>query len=158
MAMIPKRYEMPAQAPEIRAHNFDEVALGYTKEMAMEEAQRCLNCANHPCVTGCPVNIHIPEFIAKVKEGNFEEAYKNIKEGMNMYPNVYSLYFPYYVLLSILLSKEIETTIPYKENTLHIYCMELYELHEKNQKKEMLKYILTFFLRGNVFCLFHGKR
>ena len=69
---------MPSQAPEVRAHNFDEVALGYSEETAINEANRCLNCKNQPCVSGCPVNIHIPEFIAQVKEGNFEEAYKII--------------------------------------------------------------------------------
>ena len=84
MTMIPKRHEMPTQAPEVRAHNFDEVALGYTKDIAMQEAQRCLNCANHPCITGCPVNIHIPDFIAQVKEGNFEEAYKIISETSSL--------------------------------------------------------------------------
>ena len=84
MTMIPKRHEMPTQAPEVRAHNFDEVALGYTKDVAMQEAQRCLNCANHPCITGCPVNIHIPDFIAQVKEGNFEEAYKIISQTSSL--------------------------------------------------------------------------
>ena len=78
MAIVPKKHEMPSQAPEVRAHNFKEVALGYTAEIAVEEANRCLNCKNQPCVAGCPVNIHIPEFIAKVKEGEFEEAYKII--------------------------------------------------------------------------------
>ncbi len=78
MAIVPKKHEMPSQAPEVRAHNFKEVALGYTAEIAVEEANRCLNCKNQPCVSGCPVNIHIPEFIAKVKEGEFEEAYKII--------------------------------------------------------------------------------
>ena len=84
MATIPNMHEMPTQAPEIRAHNFDEVALGYTKDMAVEEAKRCLNCLNHPCVTGCPVNIHIPDFIAQVKEGNFEEAYKIISKTSSL--------------------------------------------------------------------------
>ncbi len=78
MAIIPNKHEMPTQEPSVRAHNFSEVALGYTAEIAVEEAQRCLNCKNQPCVSGCPVNIHIPEFIAQVKEGNFEEAYKII--------------------------------------------------------------------------------
>ena len=61
---------MPTQAPEVRAHNFSEVATGYTEEMAIDEALRCLSCKTMPCVTGCPVNIHIPEFIAKIKEEN----------------------------------------------------------------------------------------
>ena len=78
MAIVPNKNPMPSQAPEVRAHNFDEVALGYSEETAINEANRCLNCKNQPCVSGCPVNIHIPEFIAQVKEGNFEEAYKII--------------------------------------------------------------------------------
>ena len=69
---------MPAQEPNVRNKNFDEVALGYTAEMAMEEATRCINCKNRPCMSGCPVCVRIPEFIAQVAEGNFEEAYKII--------------------------------------------------------------------------------
>ena len=76
MAVNPKKHEMPTQAPEVRAHNFNEVALGYDQETALAEANRCLNCKNRPCVSGCPVNIHIPEFIAKVKEGAFDVIYK----------------------------------------------------------------------------------
>ena len=71
---------MPTQAPEVRAHNFSEVATGYTEEMAIDEALRCLSCKTMPCVTGCPVNIHIPEFIAKIKEGDFEGAYEIISQ------------------------------------------------------------------------------
>ncbi len=66
---------MPEQEPNVRNHNFKEVALGYTPEMAMEEAKRCLNCKKPKCVEGCPVNIRIPEFIAKVAEGDFQAAY-----------------------------------------------------------------------------------
>ena len=69
---------MPEQDPNVRNKNFLEVAEGYTEEMAKEEATRCLNCKNKPCVNGCPVNVRIPEFIAKVAEGEFEEAYKVI--------------------------------------------------------------------------------
>ena len=75
---------MPTQEPLVRAHNFDEVALGYTEEMAIDEALRCLNCKNMPCVTGCPVNIHIPEFISKVKEGDFEGAYEIISKTSSL--------------------------------------------------------------------------
>ncbi|MBR2769340.1 MAG: NADPH-dependent glutamate synthase [Solobacterium sp.] len=78
MAIDPKKHEMPTQDPAVRAHNFSEVALGYDSETAVAEASRCLNCKNQPCVSGCPVNIHIPEFLAKVKEGKFEEAYQII--------------------------------------------------------------------------------
>ena len=69
---------MPEQDPNVRNKNFEEVALGYTKEMAMEEATRCINCKNKPCMSGCPVCVRIPEFIAKVAAGEFEEAYKII--------------------------------------------------------------------------------
>ena len=74
--MSPKKNPMPSQDPKVRAHNFDEVAIGYTEEMALDEALRCLNCKNMPCSNGCPVNIHIPEFISKIKEGDFEGAYQ----------------------------------------------------------------------------------
>ena len=69
---------MPSQDPNVRNKNFEEVALGYTEEQALDEAQRCLNCKNRPCMTGCPVMVHIPEFIAEVAKGNFEEAYQII--------------------------------------------------------------------------------
>lgn len=69
---------MPEQDPNVRNKNFLEVAMGYTEEMAMEEASRCLNCKNKPCVSGCPVNVRIPEFVAKVAERKFEEAYEII--------------------------------------------------------------------------------
>lgn len=72
---VMKKTPMPSQDPNVRNKNFDEVALGYTEEMAIGEAKRCLNCKNKPCVAGCPVNVRIPEFIAQVAEGNFEEAY-----------------------------------------------------------------------------------
>ena len=79
--------EMPEQDPVVRAGNFDEVALGYTPEMAMDEAKRCLNCKNPACRTGCPVAVRIPEFIAKVAEGAFEEAY-DIITSTNSLPAV----------------------------------------------------------------------
>lgn len=82
--MNPKKNPMPTQEPEIRAHNFNEVATGYTEEMAMDEAMRCLHCKNMPCVTGCPVNIHIPEFIDKIKEGDFEAAYEIISKTSSL--------------------------------------------------------------------------
>ena len=69
---------MPEQNPKIRARNFEEVTLGYTKEMAIGEAQRCLNCKSKPCVSGCPVGVRIPEFIKEVENGNFEKAYEII--------------------------------------------------------------------------------
>ena len=78
MPVSQKKHEMPTQSPEIRAKNFKEVALGYSEETAVAEAQRCLNCKNRPCVSGCPVNVHIPSFISKIKEGDFEGAYREI--------------------------------------------------------------------------------
>ena len=75
-----KKNPMPHQDPVVRAGNFQEVALGYTREQAIDEAQRCLHCKNMPCVSGCPVQIHIPEFIAKVAEGDFEAAYQIIAQ------------------------------------------------------------------------------
>ena len=73
-----KKNEMPVQEPNVRNKNFLEVALGYSEEQAIDEANRCLNCKNKPCVAGCPVSINIPEFIEKIKEGDFAEAYKII--------------------------------------------------------------------------------
>lgn len=71
---------MPSQAPDVRNKNFLEVATGYTEDMAVDEAQRCLNCKNRPCMTGCPVAVKIPEFLALVAERKFEEAYAKITE------------------------------------------------------------------------------
>ena len=75
-----EKVKMPEQEPQIRNQNFKEVALGYTKEQAMEEATRCLNCKHSPCKNGCPVGVPIPEFIAEVAKGNFEEAYDIITQ------------------------------------------------------------------------------
>ena len=82
--MSPKRNEMPTQDALVRARNFHEVALGYTEEQAIDEANRCLNCKNMPCVAGCPVKIHIPDFIAKIKEGDFEGAYQIITKTSSL--------------------------------------------------------------------------
>ena len=79
-----KKNPMPAQEPAVRAHNFDEVALGYTPEQAMDEAARCLNCKNKPCVAGCPVAIDIPAFIGKVKEGDFAAAYEILSRSTSL--------------------------------------------------------------------------
>ncbi len=75
---------MPTQAPEERIKNFNEVALGYTEEQAIDEAKRCLNCKNKMCMHGCPVKIAIPEFISKVAEGKFEEAYEIILRSSSL--------------------------------------------------------------------------
>jgi len=79
-----KKNEMPSQDPNVRNKNFLEVALGYTKEQAIDEAQRCLNCKHKPCVTGCPVQIDIPAFIQEVAQGNFEEAYQIIAKSSSL--------------------------------------------------------------------------
>ena len=74
-----KKNEMPSQTPDVRNKNFQEVALGYTKEQAIDEANRCLGCKNKPCVGHCPVAIDIPAFIGKIKEEDFEGAYQIIQ-------------------------------------------------------------------------------
>ena len=84
MAIDPKKHEMPTQDPKVRAHNFKEVALGYTAEIAVEEASRCLNCKNRPCVSGCPVNVNIPDFIQEIKKNNFEGAYQIISKSSSL--------------------------------------------------------------------------
>ena len=82
MAMT--KVPMPTQDGNVRRNNFDEVALGYTKEMAMEEAQRCLHCPTKPCISGCPVAVNIPDFIEEVKNGEFEKAYQIIRQTSSL--------------------------------------------------------------------------
>ncbi|MBE6849007.1 MAG: NADPH-dependent glutamate synthase [Ruminococcus sp.] len=77
--MAMEKVPIPEQDPKVRAKNFDEVTLGYTAEMAVEEAQRCLNCKNMPCVSGCPVGVKIPAFISQIAQGDFEGAYQTIR-------------------------------------------------------------------------------
>ena len=84
MAINPKRHEMPTQEPKVRARNFQEVALGYPMEIAVEEAKRCLNCKNAPCVSGCPVNVNIPSFIDCLKKGEIEAAFRVINESSSL--------------------------------------------------------------------------
>ena len=79
-----KKNEMPVQAPDVRNKNFSEVALGYTKEQAIDEANRCLNCKHKPCVGGCPVAIDIPAFIEKIKEEDFEGAYEILTKSSSL--------------------------------------------------------------------------
>ena len=79
-----KKNEMPSQEPNVRNKNFLEVALGYTEEQALDEAARCLNCKNHPCVSGCPVQVKIPEFIKKITEKDYEGAYQVIHETSSL--------------------------------------------------------------------------
>jgi len=87
MSIILTKHKMPEQDPKVRAKNFDEVALGYDKETAIAEAQRCLNCKAAPCMKGCPVNVNIPAFIQEVKADNMDGALKIIKE-VNSLPAV----------------------------------------------------------------------
>lgn len=82
--MDPKKHPMPSQEPLVRNKNFKEVALGYDEETAVDEAKRCLNCKNKPCVLGCPVAVDIPAFIALVAEGKFEEAYEVISRTSSL--------------------------------------------------------------------------
>ena len=82
-----KKYHMPEQEPTVRNKNFDEVAMGYNRAIAVAEAKRCLNCKHRPCVSGCPVNVQIPDFIAKVANEEFDEAY-NIITSSNSLPAV----------------------------------------------------------------------
>lgn len=82
--MIEPRRHMPTQPANERIHNFDEVALGYTAKLAKDEADRCLNCKNAPCMSGCPVGVHIPDFIANVKQGNIQGAYRVLKNDNNL--------------------------------------------------------------------------
>ena len=84
MALDPKKHEMPVQDPQVRAHNFNEVALGYTHEIAMAEAARCLDCRNKPCVEGCPVNIDIPGFIRALRKDDIEGAYDVINKSSSL--------------------------------------------------------------------------
>ena len=82
--VVAPRNAMPAQAADVRRHNFNEVALGYTEEMALSEASRCMVCKKKPCSTGCPVGVDIPDFIALVKVGDFLGAAKKLKESNNL--------------------------------------------------------------------------
>ena len=82
--MNPKKCPMPSQDPMVRNHNFEEVALGYTFDMAVEEAQRCLNCKTKPCISGCPVLIDIPAFIAEVAKGDIEKAYEILSQQTSL--------------------------------------------------------------------------
>lgn len=82
--MSPVKVKMPEQEPTVRNKNFNEVSLGYTPEMAVKEAGRCLNCKNKPCVSGCPVNVAIPDFISLVAQGDFEGAYKVISQTSSL--------------------------------------------------------------------------
>jgi len=84
MAINPKKHEMPTQDAAVRARNFSEVALGYTAEIAIDEAKRCLDCKTKPCIKGCPVNIEIPSFISCIKEGDFEGAYQVISKSSSL--------------------------------------------------------------------------
>ena len=81
MALQLKKHEMPVQDPKIRAHNFDEVALGYDEDTAVAEAERCLHCKVPQCRKGCHVAIDIPTFIGKIKERDFDGAIATIKES-----------------------------------------------------------------------------
>ena len=84
MALSLEKHKMPEQDPKVRAHNFDEVALGYGEETAVAEANRCLNCKVPQCRKGCPVQVDIPAFISKIKERDFDSAISVIKESNSL--------------------------------------------------------------------------
>ena len=84
ISLVRGKQPMPEQEPNVRNHNFLEVSDGYTEEMAIREALRCLSCRKSPCMSGCPVNVRIPDFIAKVAIGEFEEAYQIISETSSL--------------------------------------------------------------------------
>ena len=90
MADVLKKVPVREQTPKVRATNFEEVCLGYNKEEAMEEANRCLGCKKAKCMEGCPVSINIPGFVHEVKEGNFEKA--------SVSPVLFRLFADVYVL------------------------------------------------------------
>ncbi len=132
--MANKRNEMPAQDPNVRNRNFDEVALGYTKEQAIDEANRCLNCKSKPCVSGCPVSIDIPAFIGKVKEGDFEGAYEIITKSSSL-PAVCGRVCPQEVQC------ESKCVRGIKGESVAIGRLERFvaDYHMKNSKKEVKK-------------------
>ena len=82
--MVKERTEMPTRPADERSRTFEEVALGYTYDMAMDEASRCLECKNMPCVNGCPVNIKIPDFIKRIKAGDIDGAYAVISKSSSL--------------------------------------------------------------------------
>ena len=86
--MSPTKNPIPEQDPNVRNKNFLEVALGYTEEQALDEAARCLNCKNHPCVDGCPVNVRIPEFIQKIVEKDYEGTVKFLTVDIDQNPEL----------------------------------------------------------------------
>ena len=91
--MRPDKVEMPVQDPNVRNKNFDEVALGYTEEMAVEEATRCINCKNKPCMGGCPVRVRIPEFIEKVANHFTRIRFSRHYTADNLNHDVYVIYY-----------------------------------------------------------------
>ena len=82
------RHSVPAQPPEERIKNFREVALGFTPELALAEAERCLNCKNAPCMKGCPVGVHIPEFISHVRSGELDKAAEVLLNLVDIYKDM----------------------------------------------------------------------
>lgn len=134
MALNPKKHEMPTQDAKVRARNFDEVALGYTKELALSEAARCLNCKTMPCVSGCPVNVQIPKFIQKVKVGEFEEAYRIITQSSSL-PAVCGRVCPQETQC------ESKCTLGVKFESVGIGRLERFvaDYHNENSREEVLK-------------------
>lgn len=134
MAIIPKKNEMPSQDAKVRARNFNEVALGYSEEVAISEANRCLNCKNKPCVAGCPVNINIPDFITLIKQGDFEGAYQVINKTSSL-PAVCGRVCPQETQC------EIKCTLGFKFEPVGIGRLERFvaDWHNKNSKEAPVK-------------------
>ena len=133
MPIIPIRNEMPTQDASERAHNFYEVALGYNEEVAVNEALRCLNCKNKPCVSGCPVNVDIPSFISKIKNKEFEEAYKIITLSSSL-PAICGRVCPQESQC------ESKCTLSIKYESVGIGRLERFvaDYHNKNEKAEII--------------------
>lgn len=127
-----ERPVMPVQSPEERIHNFDEVALGLTEEMAVAEAARCLDCRNKPCVAGCPVNIDIPSFIRHLKKKEFEEAYDVIASSSNL-PAVCGRVCPQETQCESLCTRR------FKSEPIAIGQLERFTADRHNEKEEAVK-------------------
>lgn len=137
MALIPKKHDMPVQDPEVRAHNFSEVATGYTEALALAEADRCLNCASKPCVKGCPVNVDIPGFISLLKKKDFEGSYKAISKSSTL-PAVCGRVCPQE------LQCESKCTMGVKFEPVAIGRLERFVADRHNEKREAVKEIPAF--------------
>jgi len=132
-----EKVKMPEQDPQVRNKNFNEVATGYTEEMAIEEAKRCLSCKTRPCVAGCPVNVKIPDFIALIAEGKFKEAYLKIKET-NSLPAICGRVCPQETQCEQLCVRG-KKGEPVAIGRLERFAADWYMSHEETEKNEIKK-------------------